>query len=59
MVEEDTYTPPEAARILRLSRRRVTQMLEAGELEGRQDESGCLTTPRAGVLLRFASVQLP
>lgn len=36
-VEEDTYTPPEAARILRLSRRRVTQMLGAGELEGTQD----------------------
>ncbi len=36
-VDEDTYTPPEAARILRLSRRRVTQMLNAGELEGTQD----------------------
>jgi excisionase family DNA binding protein len=36
-VEEDTYTPAEAARILRLSRRCVTQMLNAGELEGVQD----------------------
>ena len=39
-MDEDTYTPLEAARILRLSRRRVTQMLNAGELEGCQDESG-------------------
>jgi hypothetical protein len=33
----DTYTPPEAVRIFRLRRRRVTQMLNAGELEGVQD----------------------
>jgi len=46
-VEEDTYTPPEAARILRLSRRRVTQMLGAGELEGHQDpESGRWSIPQ-------------
>ena len=36
-MEEDTYTPPQAARILRLSRQRITQMLQAGELEGAQD----------------------
>ncbi len=46
-MEEDTYTPPEAARILRLSRRRVTQMLGAGELEGHQDpESGRWRIPQ-------------
>ena len=46
-VEEDTYTPPEAARILRLSRRRVTQMLNAGDLEGAQDpETGRWSIPQ-------------
>ncbi len=50
MVEEDTYTPPEAARILRLSRRRVTQMLNAGDLEGRQDpETGRWSIPQRAV----------
>lgn len=49
-MEEDTYTPPEAARILRLSRRRVTQMLNAGELEGSQDpESGRWSIPQRAV----------
>jgi hypothetical protein len=37
LVEEETYTPPEGARILRLSRRRVTQMLAASELEETQN----------------------
>ena len=50
VVEEDTYTPPEAARILRLSRRRVTQMLNAGELEGIQDpETGRWHIPQRAV----------
>ena len=50
VVEEDTYTPPEAARILRLSRRRVTQMLNAGELEGIQDpETGRWRIPQRAV----------
>jgi hypothetical protein len=34
---EDYYTPPQAARILRLTRQRVTQMLQSGEMEGKQD----------------------
>jgi len=52
-VEEDTYTPPQAARILRLSRRRVTQMLNAGELEGAQDESGRWHIPQRAVHARL------
>jgi hypothetical protein len=49
-VEEDTYTPPEATRILRLSRRRVTQMLGVGELEGVQDpETGRWRIPQRAV----------
>jgi helix-turn-helix protein len=51
LVEEETYTPPEAARILKLSRRRVTQMLAAGELEGTQDdpETGRWAIPQRAV----------
>jgi hypothetical protein len=50
-VEEETYTPPEAARILRLSRRRVTQMLAVCELEGTQDdpETGRWAIPQRAV----------
>ena len=39
-MEDSTYAPLEAARILKLSRRRVQQLLEAGELEGYKDEAG-------------------
>ena len=39
-IEDSTYAPLEAARILKLSRRRVQQLLEAGELEGYKDEAG-------------------
>ena len=52
-MDEETYTPPEAARILRLSRRRVTQMLNAGEFEGRQDESGRWHIPQGVVHARL------
>ncbi len=52
-MDEETYTPPQAARILRLSRRRVTQMLNAGELEGRQDESGRWHIPQRAVHARL------
>lgn len=43
--EEETYTPREAERILTrsdkpLTERRVRQMLQAGELEGYQDDTG-------------------
>lgn len=49
-MEEDTYTPTEAARILRLSRRRVTRMLGRGELEGHQDpDTGRWSIPQRAV----------
>lgn len=48
--DQDVYTPPEAARILRLSRRRVTQMLGAGELEGHQNpNTGRWSIPQRAV----------
>jgi excisionase family DNA binding protein len=40
METEDTYTPAEVAKILRLSKRWVTQMLSSGELEDKQDQNG-------------------
>ena len=50
LVEEEPYTLPEAARILRFSRRRVIQMLAAGELEGSQDpETGRWAIPQRAV----------
>lgn len=48
-MDEETYSAPQAARILRLSRQRVTQMLNAGELEGTQDESGRWRVPQRAV----------
>jgi excisionase family DNA binding protein len=45
-VEEETYSPSEAAKILRLSKRRVTQMLNAGEIEGEKDEAGRWRIPQ-------------
>jgi hypothetical protein len=40
METEDTYTPAEAAKIVQLSKCRVTQMLNSSELEGKQDRNG-------------------
>jgi predicted site-specific integrase-resolvase len=40
MAEESYYTPPQAARILQLSRRRVTQMLNDGQLKGEKLDNG-------------------
>jgi hypothetical protein len=51
---EDYYTPPQAARILRLTRQRVTQMLQSGEMEGKQDpESGRWKIPQRVVHARL------
>jgi Helix-turn-helix domain len=36
----DYYSAADAARILKISKRRVLQLLQEGELEGQQDESG-------------------
>jgi predicted site-specific integrase-resolvase len=38
--EQEYYTPPQAAHILQISRRRVTQMLNTGVLQGEQLENG-------------------
>ena len=40
LTEADYYTPPQAARVLGLSRRRVTQMLNERVLEGEKSDSG-------------------
>ena len=48
-MEEETYTPAEAAKILRLSKRRVIQLLTAGELEGEKDEDGRWRIPQRAV----------
>jgi Helix-turn-helix domain len=47
--EEEYYTPPQAARILKLSRRRVTQMLNVGQLQGEQLNNGRWKIPAAAV----------
>ena len=49
MAQDDYYTPPQAARILSLSRRRVTQMLKEGYLKGEQLENGRWKIPEAAV----------
>jgi excisionase family DNA binding protein len=46
---EDTYTPSQVAKILRLTPHRVRQMLNAGELEGEQDEGGRWHVPQRAV----------
>lgn len=52
--QEDYYTPPQAARILKLSRQRITQMLKSGEMEGTQDpESGRWRIPQSVVHARL------
>ncbi len=46
---EDTYTPSEAARLLKLTAHRVRQMIHADELEGWQDERGHWHIPQREV----------
>jgi chromosome segregation ATPase len=53
-VEGDHYTPSQAARILsrsgrKISERRIRQMLQAGELEGEQTETGRWKIPQSVV----------
>ncbi len=49
MAESDYYTPPQAARVLGLSRRRVTQMLNEGLLEGEKRDNGRWRIPADSV----------
>jgi excisionase family DNA binding protein len=55
--EQDYYTPPQAAHVLQISRRRVTQMLNAGLLQGEKLGNGRWRIPAAAVaaLLRERS----
>jgi LysM repeat protein len=54
VAEEEYYTPPQAARILKLSRQRITQMLQSGEMEGKQDpESRRWRIPQSAVYARL------
>ena len=54
VVEEEYYTPPQAPRVLKLSRQRITQMLRSGEMEGTQDpESGRWKIPQSAVHARL------
>ena len=61
LAEDDYYNPPQAARILKLSRRRVTQMLKEGYLQGEQLENGRWKIPAAAVsaLLNARTKQPP
>ena len=49
MAQAEYYTPPQAARILSLSRRRVTQMLNEGYLQGERLDNGRWKIPAAAV----------
>lgn|SRR5215217_3016446 len=49
MEATDSYTPPQAARILGLSRRRVTQLLNEGALEGEKSDNGRWKVPSSAV----------
>jgi len=52
MGEDETYTVPEAAKVLRLSERRVQQMLQLEELPGVKLDSGAWSIPRHAVHAR-------
>jgi chromosome segregation ATPase len=47
--EPDTYTPTQAGKILGITAHRVRQRLNAGELEGLQDERGHWSVPQRAV----------
>jgi excisionase family DNA binding protein len=49
MAEDGYYTPPQAARVLGLSRRRVTQMLNEGYLQGERLDNGRWKIPTEAV----------
>ncbi len=52
MDEDETYSAPEAAKVLRLSKRRIQQMLQAGELSGTKQDDGRWTIPKHAVHAR-------
>jgi excisionase family DNA binding protein len=50
---DDTYTPAQAAHILRLTPTRVRQLLQSGELEGERDGAGHWFIPARAVHTRL------
>jgi excisionase family DNA binding protein len=61
MEEKEYYTPPQAARVVGLSRRRVTQLLNEGHLEGEKLANGRWRIPSNSVaaFLKNRSSQQP
>lgn len=51
--DRDSYTPAQAAHILRLTPTRVRQLLQSGELEGERDEAGHWSIPARVVHTRL------
>jgi hypothetical protein len=51
--DRDSYTPTQAAHILRLTPTRVRQLLHSGELEGARDEAGHWSLPARVVHARL------
>jgi Helix-turn-helix domain len=49
VTQQDYYTPPQAADILQITRRRVNQMLNAGLLQGEKLKNGRWRIPAAAV----------
>jgi excisionase family DNA binding protein len=47
--QDEYYTPSQAARILRLTRQRVAELLRNGEVEGYKDDIGHWQIPKAGL----------
>ena len=47
--QDEYYTPPQAARVLRLTRQRVAELLRNQELEGYKDDSGHWQIPKAAL----------
>jgi excisionase family DNA binding protein len=52
---EDTYTLAQAAKILRLSEPRLTQLITEGDLAGEKDEGGRWRIPRRAVHARLVN----
>jgi hypothetical protein len=55
--DRDSYTPVQAAHILRLTPTRVRQLLQSGELEGERDEAGHWSIPARVVHTRLERVR--
>jgi excisionase family DNA binding protein len=48
-MEEETYTPAEAAKILRLTKRRIIQLITDEDIEGYKDEYGRWRIPQRAI----------